>query len=57
MKEGFITPDFYAAVPYGNQLIVIFNGEQLKLCRTESSAMKFIEKHRSTCKTGTVFIE
>lgn len=57
MKEGFITPDHYAAVPYCNQLIVIFNGEQLKVCRTEQSAMKFIENHRSTCKTGTVFVE
>jgi hypothetical protein len=57
MKDGFITPDFYAAVPYGNQLIVIFNGEQLKLCRTESSARKFIQEHRSTFKTGTVFVD
>ena len=56
MKEGFVTKDGYAAVPYGNQLIVIYNGEQLKLCRTVSSANKFIKDHRSNPKSGTVFI-
>lgn len=57
MIEGFITDDFYAAVPYGNQLIVIYNGEQLKLCRTEKSAWSFIKKHRQEPKTGTIFID
>lgn len=56
MKEGFVTKDGYAAVPYGNQLIVIYNGEQLKLCRTESSANKFIREHRKLPKPGTIFI-
>jgi len=38
----------YAAVPYGNQgYIIIHNGQQLeKLCRTESSARKYINDHR-----------
>jgi hypothetical protein len=54
--EGFITDDGYAAVPYGNQLIVIFNGEQLQLCRTASSAHNFIKKHRTSPQTGTVFV-
>lgn len=47
MKEGFtMFKDTYAAVPYGNQLMIIHNGQQLKVCRTESSARKFITDHK-----------
>jgi hypothetical protein len=47
MKEGFtMFKDTYAAVPYGNQLMVIYNGQQLKVCRTEASARKFIDDHK-----------
>jgi hypothetical protein len=47
MKEGFIVgKGNYAAIPFGNQLMVIFNGQQLKLCRTESSARKYITDHK-----------
>jgi hypothetical protein len=47
MKEGFIIgKGNYAAIPYGNQLMVICNGEQLKVCRTESSARNFIQQHK-----------
>jgi hypothetical protein len=47
MKEGFIVgKGNYAAVPYGNQLMVIHNGQQLKVCRTEASARKFIDDHK-----------
>ena len=47
MKEGFIVgKGNYAAVPYGNQLMVICNGQQLKVCRTEASARKFIADHK-----------
>jgi hypothetical protein len=47
MKEGFIVgkgDDLYAAVPYGNAgYLIIHQGQQLeKLCRTESSARKYI---------------
>ena len=45
-SEGFMTPDGYAAVPMGKQFIVIYEGEQLKGCRTETSAMNFIRNHR-----------
>jgi len=40
--------ELYAAVPYRNQgYIIIHNGQQLeKLCRTESSARKYINDHR-----------
>jgi len=45
--EGFIIgKGEYAAVPYGKQLMVIHNGQQLKVCRTENSARKFITDHK-----------
>jgi len=49
MKEGFtMYKDEYAAIPYGNAgYIIIHNGQQLeKLCRTESSARKYITDHK-----------
>jgi uncharacterized membrane protein len=47
--EGFIVGDgTYAAVPYANKgYIIIHNGQQLeKVCRTESSARKYITTHK-----------
>jgi hypothetical protein len=38
--------DTYAAIPFGKQLMIIHNGQQLKVCRTESSARKFITDHK-----------
>jgi len=53
MKEGFIIgKGNYAAIPYGNQLMVIHNGEQLKVCRTEASARKFIDDHKKGKSLG-----
>ena len=49
MKEGFlINKGEYAAVPFGKKgFIIIHNGQQLeKLCRTESSARKYITDHK-----------
>ena len=49
MKEGFtMYKDSYAAIPYGNKgYLIIHNGQQLeKLCRTESSARKYITDHK-----------
>ncbi len=50
MKDGFIVgkgDDLYAAIPYVNGYIIIHNGQQLeKLCRTESSARKYITDHK-----------
>lgn len=57
MKEGFITDDGYAAVPFGKQLMVIYNGEQLEVCKTENSARKFIKNHRTQPQPGTVFVK
>lgn len=53
--EGFIVGNGeYAAVPFGKQLIILHNGQQLeKLCRTESSARKYIDnlkKKKSVAK-------
>ena len=50
MKEGFlINKGEYAAVPFVNGYIIIHNGQQLeKLCRTESSARKYINEHRKS---------
>jgi hypothetical protein len=56
MKEGFITTDGYAAVPWGKRLVVIFNGEQLTDVSTVKQAQKFIKNHRSNPQTGTVFV-
>ena len=48
MKEGFtMYKDEYAAIPYGKQYLIIHNGHQLdKVCRTESSARKYITDHK-----------
>jgi hypothetical protein len=57
MKEGFlINKGEYAAVPYGNSgYIIIHNGQQLeKLCRTESSAKKYITEHMKSASNGTL---
>jgi hypothetical protein len=54
MKEGFtMFHDEYAAIPYGNQYLIIHNGQQLeKLCRTESSARKYITDHKKGKSLG-----
>ena len=47
MIDGFIIgKGEYAAVPFGKQLMIIHNGQQLKVCRTEASARKFIDDHK-----------
>lgn len=47
--NGFIVGDgTYAAVPFGKQLMILHKGQQLKVCRTEASARKFI----ADCKKG-----
>jgi hypothetical protein len=47
MTKGFlIDKGVYAAVPFGGQLMILYDGQQLKLCRTESSARKYIIDHK-----------
>ena len=44
---GFIVDNGkYCVVPYCNQLMVIHNGKQLKVCLSEQSARKYIDRHR-----------
>lgn len=58
MKEGFIVgKGTYAAIPFGNQLMVIYNGTQLKVCRTEQSARNFIEAHKKEMKKSSVPVQ
>jgi hypothetical protein len=55
MKEGFmLNGGEYAAIPYANSgYIIIHNGQQLeKLCRTESSARKYIADHKKNATRG-----
>ncbi|MFZ9876929.1 MAG: hypothetical protein ACO3EY_07740 [Candidatus Nanopelagicales bacterium] len=45
--EGFIIgKGDYAAIPFGKQLMILHNGHQIKVCRTEDSARKFIADHK-----------
>ncbi len=55
MTEGFlVSGGEYACIPYGKKgYIIIYNGQQLdKLCRTESSARKYITDHRKGVSMG-----
>jgi hypothetical protein len=54
IKSGFlVSGGEYAAVPFVNQYIIIHNGQQLeKLCRTESSARKYIADHKKSATQG-----
>jgi hypothetical protein len=57
MKQGFtMYKDEYAAIPFANKgYIIIHQGKQLeKLCRTESSARKYIEAHKKGKSIGTL---
>lgn len=57
LPKSFITKDGYAAVEFGSKLMILYEGQQLKVCNTFKSAVDFIKKHRSTTtKPGTVFI-
>jgi hypothetical protein len=58
MKEGFITTDNYAAVPWGKRLVIIYNGEQLTDVSNVRQATTFIKKHReASSQTGTIFVK
>ena len=43
--DGYISADrMWAAVPYGNRYISIYNGEQICMHNTLETAKKFIQK-------------
>lgn len=55
-EGGFVTKDeLYAAVPFGDQFMIIYKGQQITVCKTLDDAIKYIEKHhkkpRRTKKT------
>lgn len=50
---GFITTDGYAAVPYQNRLMIIFNNEQLEVVKTIKQAEQFIQNHKAGSQTAT----
>jgi hypothetical protein len=54
MMKGFLIDNgVYAAIPYVNGYLIIHNGQQLeKLCRTESSARKYIADHKKNATRG-----
>lgn len=54
--DGTVTRDGYAIVSFGKQFMIIYEGQQLELCKTNRSAQQFIKKHRTQVKTGTVFV-
>ena len=55
-KEGFATNDGYYAVPImgsKTKLMVIHEGQLLKECRNESSALNYIIQHKKEKKKRT----
>lgn len=50
---GFITEDGYAAVPFGKQLMIIYNGQQLEVVKTVKNAKDYIANHKATPQTVT----
>jgi len=58
MKGFLIDNGVYAAVPFVNGYLIIHNGQQLeKLCRTESSAKKYIAAHKKSLTQGQLLID
>ena len=52
-KNSFIVgsgSSLYAVLPYGNKLMIIHQGKQLKMCNSEDSARNFIKKHKKRRK-------
>ena len=54
-KNGFVVgawddPEMYACVPIGGRLMVLYQGQQLKICNNETSARNFIKKHKKRRK-------
>mgnify|MGYP003345456979 FL=1 len=46
--EGFVVGKGmeYAAIPYGEELMIVYKGQQIKVCKTEDAARKFINNHK-----------
>ena len=51
-KKGFATRDGYYAIPSkGKSLAIVHNGEILKFCRNEESAINYVNKLRKKKKS------
>jgi hypothetical protein len=44
-EGGFVSKDeMYAAIPFGTQYMIIYKGQQIKVCKTLDDAKTYIEK-------------
>lgn len=52
IQTGYVTPcGTFAAIPYGSdQYIVIYNGYQVRCCKTLDTAKTFIAKEKKKLK-------
>jgi hypothetical protein len=46
--EGFVVGKGmeYAAIPFGEELMIVYKGQQLKVCKTEDDARNYINNHK-----------
>lgn len=55
-KEGYITQDNYAAVPWNNKLVIVYEGQQIGEVNNILESKKFIEDHREKfCTINVLF--
>lgn len=51
IESGYISPcEMYAAVPFGMQFVILYNGYQIRTCRTLTTAKNFINQERKKDK-------
>lgn len=54
-EGGFVTKDeLYAAVPFGDQFMVIHKGQQVTVCKTLEKAKEYIAKKHKKPQKKTV---
>lgn len=47
MLNGFVSKNGeYAAIPFGEELMIIHKGQQVSVCKTEEDARKYITNHK-----------
>lgn len=52
---GYVTKDgVWAAVPYGNKFIIIYNGQQVHLSNNYKSAKSYIQKAAKGASVSTL---
>lgn len=51
--SGFLVDNgVYAAIEFGNQLMILHQGKQIKVCKTEESARRFIKSHKKSTSSA-----